>query len=165
MKFLNRKNLIILIILVVIILLGMLFFQVTRLKEKEPTKIENYIPVGEARENFKSLQNNPALTGKFSSYDELKSEISILSFDTDAMRVISHAFKLNDHTIFSETTNEFDQSRLFSVERLKDIPAGTQFIVYYTDPENQAELPVAKLIQVEDFSQPLAPEPVPSLPE
>jgi hypothetical protein len=157
MKLFREKKLLFLVILLIAILLAVSVFLAIKTKQNKSSKLEGYIPVGEAKENFKPLQNNPALSGKFSSYDEIKSEIYILFFDTNTMKVLPNPFKINGHTIFSKTTIEFDQSKLFPAEKLKDIPMGTQVIVYYSDSEDQAGPPVAKLIMVEDFSQPLSP--------
>jgi len=168
-KITSKKYIILISIAVIILIVAGFILKIKNeeliQKSKQQQKLERFIPIREAKENFDSFLNLSSLSGKFLNFEQEKSEISIASFDTETMKVSTKVFKTDEHTIFSRMTFEFDQSKLFPKEDFQKISKGTQIMIFYITAEKQDEIPTAKLIQVEDPSQSLSSPINSSLPE
>jgi hypothetical protein len=89
----------------------------------------------------------PSYGGKFLEFDEAKSEITIIYFNTETMKVNQQTFKVDKETIFSKTTLDPYQPDFFPKEDLEKVEQETQTTVFYLRSENGT--PLARLIQVE----------------
>jgi len=146
----GKKYLIVILAATVLILAGvvaLVFFQ----KQRAILPIvpsEEVIRPG-AEEDFYSYLELPSHNGKFLKFDKTKSEITILYFDTETMKIISQTFKIDKKTIFSKVPSESSKPDLFPKKDLQKVEEETRTTVFYLLPEKENEIPLARLIQVE----------------
>ena len=139
----KRDSLIIIITIAALILAGVLtgfFLQ----KHEILPPLEIVLP----EQRFHSYLELPSYGGKFLEFDESKSEITILYFNTETMKVSQKTFKIDQDTIFSKVTFNLYQPDLFPKEDLQGVKQETQTTVFYLITEKENELPLARLIQV-----------------
>jgi len=139
--------LIIIILITVLILAGIVVEFFLQKKEAVPLSSE----VVSLEEKFYSYLELPSRNGKFLEFDEAKSEISILYFNTETMKINQETFKIDKDTIFSKVAFDHYQPDLFSQEDLKKVKQETQTKIFYLLPEKENEIPLARLIQVESL--------------
>jgi len=142
-----KKNQIIILALAVLILAGIVTWVFLQKQDQGIVPSEETIPAG-AEENFYLYLELPSRSGKFLKFDEAKSEIHILYFDTEAMKIAAKAFRVDGQTIFSKATFEPYQPDLFPQKDLEKVRQETQTTVFYLSAENENENPLARLIQV-----------------
>jgi len=142
----KKKYLIVILAATVLILAGVVAW--IFLQKQEIVPPSEVIRPG-AEEDFYLYLKLPALSGKFLEFDEIKSEITILYFDTKKMKVFSQNFKIDKDTIFSKAAFEPNQPDLFPKKDLKKVKQETQTTVFYLSAEKENETPLARLIQVE----------------
>ncbi|HUW72025.1 MAG TPA: hypothetical protein VMV66_02470 [Candidatus Humimicrobiaceae bacterium] len=138
----KRSYLIIVIAIATLILAGIIVEFFLQKQEILPP-LEVFLP----EQKFHSYLELPSLSGKFLEFDEAKSEITILYFNTETMKVNQKTFKTDKETIFSKATFNLYQPDLFLEEELKKVKQETQTTVFYLSAENGILL--ARLIQVE----------------
>lgn len=149
-----RKNQIIIsvLILAVLIMSGVIvqvFLQEEGKKEEQrPIISEDAIPAG-AEENFYLYLKLPSVSGKFVKFDEVKSEINIIYFNTETMKIVSQNFKIDTETIFSKISFEPDKPNIFSRKDFKNVEQEIWATVFYLSSEKENEIPLARLIKVE----------------
>lgn len=131
------------IVIAALVLAGIIVGVFLQNKEILPPIIEVFLP----EQRFRSYLELPSYSGKFLEFDEAKSEITILYFNTDTMKVNQETFKMDKETIFSKATIGPYQPDLFSKEDLEKVKQETQTTVFYLTSESG--IPLARLIQVE----------------
>lgn len=143
-----KKNyLIVILVVAVLILVGVVAWIFLQKQENVPPS--EVIRPG-AEEDFYSYLELPFLSGKFLEFDEAKSEIRILYFNIEAMKVFTKTFKIDRDTIFSKATPGFYQPNLFPEKDLQMVRQETPIAVFYLQAEKENEISLARLIQVEN---------------
>lgn len=138
----KRNYLVIIIVIATLILAGIIVEFLLQEREILPL-LEIVLP----EERFHSYLGLPSLSGKFLEFDEAKSEITILYFNTETMKVNQKTFKIDKETIFSKAISDPYQPDLFPKENLEKVKEETITTVFYLSVEN--EIPLARLVQVE----------------
>lgn len=138
----KRSCLIIIIAIAALILAGIIFEFFLQNREILPP-LEIVLP----EQRFRSYLELPSYSGKFLGFDEAKSEITILYFNTETMKVNQKTFKIDKETIFSKMALNPYQPDLFPKEELKKIKQEAQTTVFYLTVEGG--IPLARLIRIE----------------
>jgi len=105
--------------------------------------------VSSPEQEFYSYLELPSYSGKFLEFDQAKSEVTVLYFNTETMKINQKTFKIDKDTIFSKAIIDPYRPDLFLKEDLKKVKQETLTTVFYPAAEETNEIPLARLIQVE----------------
>ena len=142
-----KKNYLIVILVVAVLILAGAAAWIF-LQKQETVQSEEVVRPG-AEEDFYSYLKLPSHNGKFLEFDEAESEISIIYFDIETMKVYAKTFKIDKDTIFSKATPGLYHSDLFPKKDLKNVRQETPTTIFYLPAEKENEVSLARLIQVE----------------
>jgi len=146
-----KKNQIIILALSIATLLILAGIVVLFLSEnwlQKPVIPKETIPAG-AEENFYLYLELPSVSGKFLEFNRVKSEITILYFNTETMKTVRQVFEMDEETIFSKAAFDLYQPDLFLGRELQKVRQETPVTVFYLSPEEEEVVPLARLIRVE----------------
>jgi len=129
--------------LVIILALVIVLFRFFLQEEKS----EEGIRPG-AEEDFYTYLGLPSVNGKFLELNEAESEITILYFDTETMKIARETFKIDGETVFSKARFEPQLPDLFPKEDLRKVKQETQITAFYSAEKKEGEPLLARLIQV-----------------
>lgn len=147
-----KKNQIIILVLslaTLFILAGIVILFLSENWVQRPVMPEETIPEG-AEENFYLYLELPSVGGKFLEFNRVKSEIAVLYFDKETMKTVRQMFKTDEETLFSKASPDPYQPDLFLGKELQKVQQETPVAVFYLSSEKEEEIPLARLIQVEN---------------